>query len=325
MLVSENVTSPSAVKRWLTIPPIPSFAIDRTPLAIGRTFGAPRVFQAVTVACSSPFRGSSSARSRTSSPSVVKHWILVILGRSPQERSSRPESASWDLLNAAAWLNGRVSPEDPVDALRRLARMRGNPVHDAITLARGAPRMAEAVVRLAHGRSPVRRMVELDLECIVEVSPDPDSRITLSNRRDALGMPLSRVDWRVGEREVKTLRAMAHAFMREAARLGLPVPEPTEEISDGVVPASFLDVAHPTGATRMSFDPATGVVDTDCAVFGIRGLFIGGSSVFPTSGHANPTQTAVALAIRLAHHISSNKSGTSRRRTQSFAVPAAIS
>ena len=225
---------------------------------------------------------------------------------------SRDHQRDQGLLNAAAWLNGRVSPEDPVDALGRMARMRGNPVRNAIALARGAPRLAEAATRLAFGRSPVRRMLGLDLECMVEGSPDPDSRITLSSKRDALGMPLSRVDWRVGECEVKTLRAMATAFMSESARLGLPVPEPTEEVNDGVVPAAFLDVAHPTGATRMSSDPATGVVDTDCAVFGIRGLFVAGSSVFPTSGHANPTQTAVALAIRLAHHIASHKLHTSR-------------
>ena len=34
-----------------------------------------------------------------------------------------------------------------------------------------------------------------------------------------------------------------------------------------------------------------------------RNLFVAGSSVFPTSGEANPTLTAVALAMRLAEHI----------------------
>ncbi len=50
----------------------------------------------------------------------------------------------------------------------------------------------------------------------------------------------------------------------------------------------------------MSADPQFGVVDVDCQVHGVRGLFVAGSSVFATAGHANPTQMIVALAVRLA-------------------------
>ncbi|WP_419150623.1 GMC oxidoreductase [Nocardia vinacea] len=39
---------------------------------------------------------------------------------------------------------------------------------------------------------------------------------------------------------------------------------------------------------------------TDCRVHGVTNLFIAGSSVFPTTGHANPPLTIVALAVRLA-------------------------
>jgi choline dehydrogenase-like flavoprotein len=35
----------------------------------------------------------------------------------------------------------------------------------------------------------------------------------------------------------------------------------------------------------------------------VGNLFVAGSAVFPTSGHANPTLTIVALAIRLAGHL----------------------
>lgn len=50
----------------------------------------------------------------------------------------------------------------------------------------------------------------------------------------------------------------------------------------------------------MSVAPSGGVVDPDCQIHGIRGLYVSGSSVFPTVGHANPTQMIVALAVRLA-------------------------
>jgi choline dehydrogenase-like flavoprotein len=38
---------------------------------------------------------------------------------------------------------------------------------------------------------------------------------------------------------------------------------------------------------------------TVCSI-GVDGIFVAGSSVFPTTGHANPTLMIVALAIRLA-------------------------
>ena len=50
----------------------------------------------------------------------------------------------------------------------------------------------------------------------------------------------------------------------------------------------------------MSEEPRHGVVDPDCRVHGMENLHIAGSSVFPTGGWANPTLTAVALALQLA-------------------------
>ncbi|NSZ77130.1 hypothetical protein G6L32_26145 [Agrobacterium tumefaciens] len=46
-----------------------------------------------------------------------------------------------------------------------------------------------------------------------------------------------------------------------------------------------------------------GVVDADCKVHGFSYLYVAGSCVFPTGGHANPTLPAVALAMRLADHL----------------------
>jgi choline dehydrogenase-like flavoprotein len=57
------------------------------------------------------------------------------------------------------------------------------------------------------------------------------------------------------------------------------------------------------GATRMSADPTQGVVDPDLRVHEIANLYVAGSSVFPTSGIANPTLTILALVMRLADHL----------------------
>jgi choline dehydrogenase-like flavoprotein len=53
----------------------------------------------------------------------------------------------------------------------------------------------------------------------------------------------------------------------------------------------------------MASAPRQGVVDEQCRVHGVDNLYIAGSSVFPTSGIANPTLTLLALAFRLGDHL----------------------
>jgi choline dehydrogenase-like flavoprotein len=58
------------------------------------------------------------------------------------------------------------------------------------------------------------------------------------------------------------------------------------------------------GTTRMARDPRRGVTDADTRVHGMGNLYVAGSSLFPTSGWANPTLTIVALALRTADEVS---------------------
>ena len=76
--------------------------------------------------------------------------------------------------------------------------------------------------------------------------------------------------------------------------------------------ASALPVGgHHMGTTRMGDTVADSVVDANCQVHGVGNLYVASSSVFPTSGHANPTLTIVALALRLANYFSSQGSTAS--------------
>jgi len=54
----------------------------------------------------------------------------------------------------------------------------------------------------------------------------------------------------------------------------------------------------------MNSSAQEGVVDENLRVHGLRNLFVAGSSVFPTVGHANPTLTILALCLRLVDHLS---------------------
>jgi choline dehydrogenase-like flavoprotein len=69
---------------------------------------------------------------------------------------------------------------------------------------------------------------------------------------------------------------------------------------------NFSSRAHHLGTTRMSDSPVNGVVDSNCKVFGMSNLYVAGSSIFPTGGHANPTLTLIALTLRLADHLKKN-------------------
>ena len=60
---------------------------------------------------------------------------------------------------------------------------------------------------------------------------------------------------------------------------------------------------HHIGTTRMHAEPAHGVVDAHSRVHSVPNLYVTGSSVFPTGGYANPMVTTVALALRLAEHL----------------------
>lgn len=65
-----------------------------------------------------------------------------------------------------------------------------------------------------------------------------------------------------------------------------------------------LDGYHQIGTARMGKNSADSVVDSDCKVHGIEGLYLAGSSIFPTSGAVPPTQSIVAFALRLSQHLS---------------------
>jgi choline dehydrogenase-like flavoprotein len=143
----------------------------------------------------------------------------------------------------------------------------------------------------------------LAFRSIIEATPRPDSRVTLSDERDRLGMPRVRVDWRLNPDDRHGLDRLRNA-LRDAVRdrgLGTLVDNPADDETGW--PRSMAGGKHHIGTTRMHVDPKQGVVDADCRLHGLSNLYVAGSSVFPTSGYANPTLTIVALALRLADHL----------------------
>ena len=58
-----------------------------------------------------------------------------------------------------------------------------------------------------------------------------------------------------------------------------------------------------TGTACMGADPAHSVVDPDCQVHGVRGLYVVDQTVLPSAGSVNTALTVMALALRAAAHI----------------------
>lgn len=138
----------------------------------------------------------------------------------------------------------------------------------------------------------------------LEQAPVPESRVVLTDERDELGMPRVHLDWRLGELERRTILEANRTVGEELGRLGLGRLQIDEWVLDE--PAEWPTVGvkcHHMGTTRMARSAADGVVDADSRVHGIDNLWIAGSSVFPTSGVANPTLTIVALSLRLADRL----------------------
>ncbi len=132
-----------------------------------------------------------------------------------------------------------------------------------------------------------------------EQMPNPESRVYLGDKRDRLNMPLLVLDWKIRREETESLMRLQALLDCHLRRHGLGRIESREEFSDRL----YRDASHHIGTARMSRTAREGVVDEQCAVHGVGNLFIAGSAVFPTSGHANPTLTILALAIRLAGHL----------------------
>jgi len=137
-----------------------------------------------------------------------------------------------------------------------------------------------------------------------EQAPNPNSRVTLAEKKDIFGMNMAQLDWRFSEIDRTSLNVPLRVLSQEFGRLGLArvkldnwVAENATEYPETL---DFRGGFHHTGTTRMGSTPSTGVVDRDCRVFEVRNLFVAGSSVFPTNGWVNPTFTIVALAIRVS-------------------------
>ncbi|MHC8354599.1 GMC oxidoreductase [Pseudomonas sp. LB3P81] len=147
---------------------------------------------------------------------------------------------------------------------------------------------------------------------LIEQFPNRNSRLTLLEDRDALGMRKVNIHWELAPEDRHTIKSIGLEVAKCFAETGLGFVKLDEYVYDVSVPLKVEPHAHHMGTTRMASAPESGVVDENCKVFGIDNLYVTGSSVFPTAGASNPTMPLIQLALRLADHLNHQAGPASR-------------
>jgi hypothetical protein len=133
-----------------------------------------------------------------------------------------------------------------------------------------------------------------------EQTPQLSNRIKLTPGSERLS-----IDFHYCEEDVSSIVRAHEILDRALRRAGKGYlkywQRPEERLAQVLAQAD--DGYHQIGTVRMGHNAKDSVVDRDCRVHGMKNLYVAGSAVFPTSGQANPTFAAVALAKRLASHL----------------------
>lgn len=165
------------------------------------------------------------------------------------------------------------------------------------------PDLLGDIVGAAYAKTAGAPIEAVMLRTRLDPVPNPDSRVTLAEERDELGMPRVRLDWRLTPLDHHSVRRTLEILGAEVGRAGLGRVRITLDEDPSVWPEDLAGGWHHMGTTRMSDVPRRGVVDRNGLVHGMHNLYIAGSSVFPTAGSGTPTMTLVALTLRMAEHL----------------------
>lgn len=151
---------------------------------------------------------------------------------------------------------------------------------------------------IIHPKKPI-----FSLDFHAEQAPNPNSRITLTQATDQLGMRQLRVDWTYSNIDIETIRtslSILAADFKDSAVGELKFDPESVELEATRYGAYG---GHHIGTTRMGHSTRDSVVNSDCRIHSTDNLYIASASIFPTSSQANPTLTLVAIALRLSDHL----------------------
>jgi choline dehydrogenase-like flavoprotein len=260
----------SALVAWLTPPDLPAFVRHFAPYYVRGTLHTPKM------------EASAALQKDLGLLDVHAHFGI-----------HESENSGFGLLRSALrdFQHGKLSVTDT----RLLVQL---PM-----LAGGAAKMAFAMKVL--GRRLPSSQSRISLSFNTEQKPRADSRVQLSDRRDALGLRKVVVDWKRSAEEGETIHRFASIVETYLASLGLSHLDWVPERAEG--PKALLqiggDSCHQMGGTQMGTSPRDSVVTGDLRLHDVHNLYVASCSVLPSGGSTGPTFTVMALTLRLADHL----------------------
>jgi choline dehydrogenase-like flavoprotein len=134
-----------------------------------------------------------------------------------------------------------------------------------------------------------------DIVLAHEILPDENNRLTLSDKKDWLGLPKPAIHYDVGDYVRRSLKEYSLPIAHQIAEaMGATEKKFSKQ---------FNQSKHIMGGTRMGNDAATSVVDDVCRAHDHPNLFLPGGGAMVSTACGNSTLTMVALAFKAAEAI----------------------
>lgn len=132
-----------------------------------------------------------------------------------------------------------------------------------------------------------------------EVLPYAHNRITVDPARvDRYGVPLPRIDYRIGENERSMVEHMADTVEEIAKAAGGVLVNYRRGDLDAMGSA-----IHEHGTCRMGSDPKRSALNAFNQMHEVKNVLVVDGSAFPNASEKNPTLTILALAWRATDHL----------------------
>ncbi|GGM08663.1 choline dehydrogenase [Pseudomonas asuensis] len=137
---------------------------------------------------------------------------------------------------------------------------------------------------------------QVSIKNVLEQLPNPENRVTLSDRKDKLGIPTPRISYSIDDYVERGMVESSRIYEDIARLMGGTNLKHSPQ-------GKYSNNQHITGTMSMGHDPKDSIVDAYGRTHDHENLFIASTGIMPTVNTVNSTLTAVALALRTADHM----------------------